>query len=101
MREDSPVRCLLAQGARPSLLNLYRRNPMIKWIRILYLIVAWLFPTAILFQVLLVGLSLFTTQSYWDAHMTLGHWIALLPILLVGLSYLGQMPPPAKLLTWL
>jgi len=52
-----------------------------KWIRMLYLIVSWLFPVAILFQVFLVGLSLFTTQSYWDAHIGFGHSIVLLPAL--------------------
>ncbi len=72
-----------------------------KWIRMLYLIVAWLFPVAILFQVFLVGLSLFTAQPYWDAHMGLGHTIVFLPALLVLLAYLGQIPPPAKALTWL
>src|SRR6266568_9411282 len=71
------------------------------WIRMLYLIVAWLFPVAILFQVFLVGLSLFTTQSYWDAHIGFGHSIVLLPALQVLLAYLGKIPPPPKLLTWL
>ena len=62
---------------------------MIKWIRMLYLIVAWLFPVAILVQVFLVGLSLFTTQPYWDAHIGFGHSIVLLPALQVLLAYLG------------
>ena len=38
---------------------------MSKWIRMFYLIVAWLFPVAILAQVFFVGLSLFTSQPYW------------------------------------
>ena len=70
-------------------------------IRMLYLIVAWLFPVAILVQVFLVGLSLFTTQPYWDAHIGFGHSIVLLPALQVLLAYLGKIPPPAKGLTWL
>ena len=74
---------------------------MVKWIRILYLIVAWLFPGAILVQVFLVGLSMFTTQPYWDAHIGFGHSIVLLPALQVLLAYLGKIPPPAKGLTWL
>lgn len=74
---------------------------MVKWIRILYLLVAWLFPVAILVQVFLVGLSLFTTQPYWDAHIGLGHSIVLLPALQVLLAYLGKIPPPLKGLTWL
>jgi hypothetical protein len=72
-----------------------------KSIRMLYLIVAWLFPVAILIQVFLVGLSLFTTQPYWDAHIGLGHTIVLLPALQVLLAYLGKIPRPARGLTWL
>ena len=74
---------------------------MVKWIRILYLIIAWLFPLAILVQVFLVGLSLFTSQPYWDAHIGLGHTIGILPILLVILGYLGRLPRRTIILTWL
>ena len=74
---------------------------MMKWTRTLYLIVAWLFPVAILFQVFLVGLSLFTAQPYWDAHIGFGHTIVFLHILQVLLAYLGKIACPAKGLTWL
>jgi hypothetical protein len=74
---------------------------MSKWIRMFYLIVAWLFPVAILVQVFFVGLSLFTSQPYWDAHITLGHTIGILPILLVLLGYLGRLPRRTIILTWL
>jgi hypothetical protein len=74
---------------------------MVTWIRRLYLIVAWLFPVAILIQVLFVGLSLFTGQAFWDLHSTFGHLIVLVPLLLVCLSYLGRLPSPAKRPAWL
>ena len=74
---------------------------VVKWIRILYLIIAWLFPLAILVQVLFVGLSLFTSQPYWDSHISLGHLIGVLPILLVILGYLGRLPRRTIILTWL
>ena len=74
---------------------------VVKWIRILYLIIAWLFPLAILVQVLFVGLSLFTSQPYWDAHVSLGHTIGVLPILLVILGYLGRFTRRTIILTWL
>jgi uncharacterized protein DUF6220 len=73
----------------------------VKWIRMLYLIVSWLFPVAILVQVLFVGLSLFTSQPYWDSHISLGHTIGVLPILLVILGYLGRLPRRTIILTWL
>jgi len=72
-----------------------------KWIRMLYVIDAWLLPVAILVQVFFVGLSLFTGQAFWSIHITLGHFLALLPLLLVCLSYLGQLPSPEKRLAWL
>ena len=74
---------------------------MVKWMRIIYLIIAWLFPVAILVQVFFVGLSLFTGQSYWDAHIGFGHTIGILPILLVLLGYLGRLPRRTITLTWL
>lgn len=73
---------------------------MVKWIRIIYRIFAWLFPVAILVQVLFVGLSLFTNQPYWDAHIGFGHTIGILPILLVVLGYLGRLPRQTIILTW-
>jgi|SRR5581483_2030127 len=74
---------------------------MVQWMRLIYLVVAWLFPVAILVQVLFVGLSLFTGQSYWDTHIEFGHTIGILPILLVILGYLGRLPRWTIILTWL
>ena len=74
---------------------------MVTWTRILYLLAAWLFPAAILIQVFLVGLSLFTGQAYWSTHREVGHSLAVLPLLLVILAYLGRLPRSEKLLIWL
>src|SRR5689334_10784445 len=87
-----------------KLITMYRRKDkhmFVKSTRIIYLIIAWLFPVAILVQLLFVGLSLFTSQPYWDAHITLGHTIGVLPILLVVLGYLGRLPRRMIILTWL
>jgi hypothetical protein len=73
----------------------------VKWIRKIYLIVAWLFPIAILIQVFLVGLSLFTGQAYWSTHRDVGHTLAILPLLLIILAYLGRLPSGEKRLIWL
>jgi hypothetical protein len=74
---------------------------MVKWTRILYLIVAWLFPVAMLIQVFLVGLSLFTGQAYWSTHRDFGHTLGVFPLLLVMLAYLGRLPRSEKRLIWL
>jgi hypothetical protein len=39
-----------------------------KWIRMLYVTLAWLFPVAMHVQVFFVGLSLFTGQAFWSIH---------------------------------
>jgi Family of unknown function (DUF6220) len=72
-----------------------------KWIRMLYVIDAWLFPVAIVVQVFFVGLSLFTGHDFWSIQITFGHSIALLPLLLVSLAYLERLPSAAKRLVWL
>jgi hypothetical protein len=74
---------------------------MVKWTRICYLMVAWLFPVAILTQVFFVGLSLFTGQTLWGTHRDFGHTLGVFPLLLIGLSYLGRVPRQDKLLVWL
>ena len=74
---------------------------MVKSTRILCLMAAWLFPVALLIQVFLVGLSLFTGQAYWSTHREVGHSLAVLPLLLVMLAYLGRLPRSEKLLIWL
>ena len=73
---------------------------MVKWARIIYLVLAWLFPVAILVQVFLIGLNLFTGAST-QAHIGFGHTIGILPLLLVVLAYLGQRPRSEKGLAWL
>jgi hypothetical protein len=67
----------------------------------LYVIDAWLLPVAMLVQVFFVGLSLFTGQTFWSIHITFGHSISLLPLLLVILAYLGRLPSAEKRLAWL
>jgi hypothetical protein len=80
--------------------RLVRRNPMVKWTRILYLIVAWLLPVAILTQVFFVGLSMFTGQGLWGTHRDFGHTLGVFALLIV-LAYLGRVPRQDKLLVWL
>jgi hypothetical protein len=95
------TKALEASHTPSSPSDLQRRNPVVKWTRILYPIVAWLFPVAILIQVFLVGLSLFTGQTYWSTHRDFGHTLAVLPLLLLILSYLGRFPRKDQLLIWL
>lgn len=100
IKQASPCSSPLSKGL-DWVLTEKDKHMVVKWTRIINLIIAWLFPVAILVQVLFVGLSLFTSQPYWDAHVTLGHSIGILPILLVILGYLGRLPRRTIILTWL
>jgi len=64
------------------------------------LITSSLFVIGVLTQVFLVGLSLLGGQPSWMAHITLGHSLGILAILMVILVYLSRQPRPMKPLTW-
>jgi hypothetical protein len=74
--------------------------------RIVFFLLAWLFVVGIVIQVYLIGLSLFVTQSslftrraILDIHIGLGHWIGILPLLMLALALLVRFPRPLKLQT--
>lgn len=76
--------------------------------RIAYFLLAWLFVVGIVIQVYLVGLSLFVTRSTFfthravlDSHTGLGHWIGILPLLMLVLVFLGRFPRSTKIQTGL
>ena len=62
--------------------------------RIAYFGMAWLFVAMILGQVFLAGLALFAGTA-WSAHRDMGHTIVLLPMVLLVLAWVGQVPRPA------
>lgn len=66
-----------------------------------YAVATWLFVVGILMQVFLIGLSLLGRQATWQIHIGLGHGLAIAPLLMVVLAYIGRMPRPMKPLTWL
>lgn len=72
---------------------------LVSWIRIAYLVVAWLFVVGILGQVFLVGLALLDAQPTWPMHVEFGHELIILPLLLVVLSFVGRLPRAARGLT--
>ncbi len=74
---------------------------MVRRARITYLISAWLFVGLVLIQVFLAGMVVVAGQMNWSVHRALGHWIGLPAVVMLMMAYLGQLPPPAKRLTWL
>lgn len=73
----------------------------VRFSRYAYAAAAWLFVVGILAQVFLIGLSLLGNQPSWQTHIGLGHGLAIMPLLMLVLSYTGRLPPPIKPFTWL
>jgi hypothetical protein len=74
--------------------------------RMAFFLLAWLLVAGIVIQVYLVGLSLFVIQSSFfirravlDSHSGLGHWIGILPLLMLLLAFLGRFPRAIKIHT--
>jgi len=65
---------------------------MVKWVRIAYLIAAWLFVAGVLVQIFLAGLSLFQSAVNWPTHREFGYAIGWLFLPLLALAVLGRLP---------
>jgi hypothetical protein len=63
--------------------------------RTAYAVGAWLFLAVVLVQVFLAGLGLFVGPTGWTGHKALGHWIGLVPALLLVPAWVGRLPRPA------
>lgn len=76
-------------------------NTRIKFSHYLYTALAWLFVVGILTQVFLIGLTFLGERPNLQTHAGLGHGLAIAPLLMVILAYVGHLPRPLKLVTWL
>jgi hypothetical protein len=65
---------------------------LIRWSRIAVVVLARLFIFGIVFQIFLVGLSLFESADYWEDHKSLGESLGLIPILLILVALVGRLP---------
>ncbi len=69
--------------------------------RYAYAAVVWLFVAGILTQVFLIGLTFIGGRPSLQSHIGLGHGLAIAPLLMVLLAYVGRLPRPMKLFTWI
>jgi len=53
---------------------------------------AWIFAISLLIQIGLAGLALFQDSGYWSGHMGFARYIALLPVLMLIVSFIAKMP---------
>jgi membrane-bound metal-dependent hydrolase YbcI (DUF457 family) len=61
--------------------------------------VAWVFLVGIGAQVFLAGLGIFAGPGWWAQHRGFVHALEVLPILLLLLAWIGQMPRSLKILS--
>ena len=66
--------------------------------RVAYLVIAWVYVAAILFQVLLIGLNLFAGEPTRGTHIELGHMLGILPLLTLIVAFVGRLPRWTKVL---
>ena len=74
---------------------------MMKISRVIYWVFAWLFVVGVSVQVFLAGMSVVAHKLGWDAHIGLGHMLALPILIMLVTMYIGRVPRPLKWLTWL
>ena len=67
--------------------------------RIAYLVIAWGIVVALLIQVSLIGLWLFSGQPTLAIHKEFGHLIFLMVFALLILALVGRLPSPMQLVT--
>ncbi|MFA1822928.1 DUF6220 domain-containing protein [Virgibacillus oceani] len=61
-----------------------RARQVLKWM-------ALLFMMGIQVQVFIAGLALFSASTYWDGHVTLARYIAILPVFMIIVSFLAKL----------
>lgn len=69
----------------------------VQYSRVVFLILAWVFAVSIVVQTFIAGLATFTNYLYWEYHTTFVVWVQFIPILMLILSFTGQIP---KLIRW-
>lgn len=71
----------------------------VRWGRIAFRLLAWLFAGCIAVQVFFAGLAIFAGPSWWSVHTTFVHLIEVLPLLMLIAAVVGRLPARAKWLS--
>jgi hypothetical protein len=58
---------------------------------------AWLFAACLLLQTLLAGLATFTNASYWPQHARFADYFAVLPLLMLIVSFTARVPKSLRI----
>ena len=71
---------------------------MVSGARYVYLILIWAYLAAILVQVFLAGIGLFTTNRDFETHRSLGYLLHLVPVLILIVAFVAR--PGSATLLW-
>ena len=69
--------------------------------RRLYQLFAWLFILGVIVQAFFAGMAVVARLSGWENHITLGHSLGLILVIMLITMYTGRLPGQMKRLTWL
>ena len=72
----------------------------VRWMRWIYLGLAWLFVGCIAAQVFFAGMAIFVDSVYWRWHTTFIHAFEFLPLLLLAFAFPARLPIALRWLTF-
>jgi len=61
--------------------------------RIVYMVVVWMFIAGLFLQFFIVGLSIFISPTWWGTHSAFGRGFAVITLVLLLLALAGRYPP--------
>ena len=64
-----------------------------------YQVLDWLFAACVVIQVFVAGLAIFVDPAHWAWHRAFVHAFELLPLVMLGLAFLGRLPVRTRWLT--
>ncbi|GAC1431589.1 MAG: hypothetical protein NVSMB65_05090 [Chloroflexota bacterium] len=74
---------------------------VVRWARIGYLALAWLFVACVIVQAFLAGLSVFADPATWSTHRDFAYAFGFLTLFMLVLAVVGRYPRPLVGLTGL
>lgn len=67
-------------------------HPIARWSRIGFVLSAWLYAAAVLAQVFLAGLSVFSDPARWPDHVQFGQMAGTFTVLMLVFAVAGRLP---------
>ena len=75
-----------------------RLSGRVRWARRGFVLFSGLFAICVVIQVFIAGMAIFVDPANWSLHTTFIHFFELLPLVMLVLAFIGQLPRMLKLL---